>query len=132
MMDDDDGDEATVALDPGESPGDPNDVTLEDFIETDSFDAPATIPPAMPKQDSSEEGDVTLEAFMDTSMFEGGKVELTNEDKTMLPDQVPDDPREDANMGDTVILDTSALPDEKGDDDDDDDDVGSEDPTVMR
>jgi hypothetical protein len=105
---------------------DPNDFTLEQFIETDSFDAPETIPPAMPKTDARDDsGDVTLDAFMSTSMFEG--VELTNEDETVLPEFVPDEGHDldGVDAGDTVVIDRSK---DKKDEDDD----GSEDPTVVK
>ncbi|MFP6782510.1 MAG: FHA domain-containing protein [Gammaproteobacteria bacterium] len=103
---------------------DPNDLTLEEFMETDSFDAPATVPPAVPKASSAEEeGDVTLEAFMSTSVFEGGEVSLTNEDPTVSPFEVPDEPIAGMNPGDTVKLPRAPKFDKEDDDD-------SEDPTV--
>jgi len=111
---------------------DPYDHTLEQFIETDSFDAPETIPPAHPKPDDKEaSGDVTLDAFMSTSMFEN--VELTNEDATVLPDAVPDRPVDEDNpiVGDTVILPSSPLAQGNKDDEEDDDDE-SEDPTLLK
>lgn len=129
---DDFSDMETVAKGNLPQPDDPNDLTLEEFIETDSFDAPVTIPPAMPKDAQNDDaGDVTLEAFMSTSMFEGGKVELTNEDATVLPDAVPDDPKSagDVNVGDTVIIDPSKGEKKDGDDEED---GGSEDPTVVK
>ena len=106
---------------------DPNDLALDAFIQTDSFDAPATIPPTNPKAAASDDaGDVTLDAFMSTSMFE-----ITNEDETVLPEHVPDDPVApgDIPAGDTVVLPSSPL-NKKVDDDDDDDE--SEDPTVLK
>jgi hypothetical protein len=105
----------------------PNDRTLEEFMETDSFDAPATVPPAVPKTVSTEdEGDnVTLEAFMSTSVFDDGKVSLTNEDPTILPFEVPDEPNAGMDPGDTVKLPGAPKFDKKDDDD-------SEDPTVLR
>ena len=74
-------------------------------------------------------GDVTLDAFMSTSMFEGGKIELTNEDATVLPEHVPDDLKNkgEVNAGDTQIIDPSAAKD-----DDDEEDDGSEDPTELK
>ena len=139
--DDDDGDfgelETMARSDlpiPDTNADDPNDVTLDKFIETDSFDAPETVPPVHPKTVAGEEsGDVTLEAFMSTSMFESGKVELTNEDETVVPDAVPDRPGDDDNpiAGDTVVLPSSPLAKKKDDHDDDDDD-DSEDPTILR
>lgn len=124
----------------GKKTDDPNDVTLDKFIETDSFDAPETVPPVHPKTVAGDDaGDVTLDAFMSTSMFESGKVELTNEDETVVPDAVPDNPGDDDNpiAGDTVVLPNSPLAnskdeDDKDDDDDDDDDDNSEDPTILR
>jgi hypothetical protein len=109
---------------------DPNDLTLEQFLETDSFDAPPTIPPAMPRPASADEGDVTLEAFMSTSMFEGRTVKLTNEDATVLPFQVPDEPNAGMDPGETVKLPRRPKFDDEEEDDDDDDE--SEDPTILR
>jgi len=102
------------------------DPTMDAFVKTDSFDAPATIPPAMPPATGD---DVTLDAFISTSMFEAGKVKLTNEDATMLPEQVPDDPKNksDNNAGDTVIIDGRTPKD-----DDDAKGAHSEDPTVVK
>lgn len=117
----------------GKSTEDSNDVTLDKFIETDSFDAPETVPPVHPKTVAGDDtGDVTLDAFMSTSMFESGKVELTNEDETVVPDAVPDNPGDDDNpiAGDTVVLPSSPLANKNAEDDDDDDD--SEDPTILR
>lgn len=120
------GDLDTLARTNLREPDDPMDLTLDEFIETDSFDAPETIPPAHPNAAANKEGDdVSIDAFMSTSMFE-----TTNEDETVLPEQVPDDPKEGSDIpaGDTVVLPSSPLRN-KGDDDDDDD---SEDPTVLR
>ena len=99
---------------------------MDAFVKTDSFDAPATIPPAMPPATGD---DVTLDAFISTSMFEAGKVKLTNEDATMLPEQVPDDPKNksDNNAGDTVIIDGRTPKD-----DDDATGENSEDPTAVK
>lgn len=105
---------------------DPNDLTLEEFLETDSFDAPPTIPPGMPKPSSADEDDVTLEAFISTSLFEGGTVKLTNEDGTILPFQVPDEPNAGMDPGETVQLPRR----QKFDGDEGDGD--SEDPTILR
>ncbi|HJP35091.1 MAG TPA: hypothetical protein QF901_03810, partial [Gammaproteobacteria bacterium] len=127
---DDFGEMETVAGGNFPKPEDPNDMTLEKFIETDSFDAPETIPPAMPEAKKVDDpGDVTLDAFMSTSMFEGGKIELTNEDATVLPEHVPDDLKNkgEVNAGDTQIIDPSAAKD-----DDDEEDDGSEDPTELK
>lgn len=118
----------------GKSAEESNDVTLDKFIETDSFDAPETVPPVHPKTVAGDDaGDVTLDAFMSTSMFESGKVELTNEDETVVPDAVPDNPGDDDNpiAGDTVVLPSSPLAHKNAEDDDDDDD-DSEDPTILR
>ena len=123
---------------PDQKADDPNDVTLDQFIETDSFDAPETVPPVHPKTVAGDDpGDVTLDAFMSTSMFESGKVELTNEDETVVPDAVPDNPGDESNPigGDTVVLPGSPLAQNKAGDsaaDEDDDDDDSEDPTVLR
>ncbi len=104
----------------------PNDLTLEEFMETDSFDAPATVPPAVPTASSAEEeGDVTLEAFMNISEFEGGEVSLTNEDPTVLPFEVPDEPIAGMDPGDTVKLPRAPKFDKEDGDD-------YEDPTVVR
>jgi len=125
----------TVALNNPPGAGDATDDTDDKFIETDSFDAPATIPPAIPGSDDDKaSGDVTLEAFMSTSMFESGKVQLTNEDETVLPAHVPDKPRDSDDdspiAGDTVVLPGSPRARrEKAADDDADD---SEDPTVLK
>ena len=108
-------------------PDDPNDLTLDEFIQTDSFDAPETIPPAIPKTAASEDdADVSLDAFMSTSMFE-----ITNEDETVLPEHVLDDPKDagDPHPGDTVVLPSSPLNKKAADDDEDGE---SEDPTVLR
>ena len=91
----------------------------------DDFGEVETIPPAMPKTEEGDEpDDVTLEAFMSTSMFAGTKTELTNENETVLPEHMPDDPKDkgDVNAGDTVIIDKSAAKE----------DNGSEDPTVLK
>lgn len=142
--DDDDGfgETETVALSDLPGADDPNDLTLDKFIETDSFDAPETVPPVHPKtvagDDASDDaGDVTLDAFMSTSMFESGKVELTNEDETVVPDAVPDKPGDEDNpiAGDTVVLPNSPLANKEAGDkaaEDDDEDDDSEDPTILR
>ena len=107
---------------------DPNDLTLEEFMETDSFDAPATVPPAVPKVSlAEEEDDVTLEEFMSISVFEEGEVSLTNEDPTVLLFESPDEPIAGMDPGDTVKLPRAPKFDKEDDDDDD-----SEDPTVVR
>ena len=97
-------------------PDDPNDLTMEQFIETDSFDAPATIPPVDPRAVAEEEelDDITLDAFMSTSLF-AAKVEVTNEDMTVLPEQVPDNPNNEDDMfsSDTVVLPGSPAKDKK-------------------
>ncbi len=111
-------------------PDDPNDMTMEQFIETDSFEAPATIPPVDPRVIAGEEelDDVTLDAFMSTALF-AAKVEVTNEDMTVLPEQVPDNPNNEDDMfsSDTVVMPGSPAKDKKPDDDDE-----SEDPTVVK
>ncbi|MFT4564158.1 MAG: pSer/pThr/pTyr-binding forkhead associated (FHA) protein [Gammaproteobacteria bacterium] len=120
---DDFGEMETVAQGGTPKLDDPNDLTLEEFLETDSFDAPATIPPAMPGSASADEGgDVTLEAFMSTSLFEGG---LTNEDATVLPFEVPDEPNAGMDPGETVKLPSAPKFDGQ-------DGGGSEDPTILK
>jgi hypothetical protein len=120
---------------------------LEQFIETDSFDAPKTVPPAQRKK---EPDSVTLDAFMSTSMFEADKVKYTNEDVTVMPDAAAGAPSDDdifdvtgvhnrdaVDGGETVVIDPSAtddedetsLPDQKPGKEDDE---GSEDPTELK
>ena len=136
--DDDFGESETVARNMSE-PADPHDMTMDKFIQTDSFDAPATVPPVSPSEvvPDEDQDDVSLDSFMNTSMFEHG-VGLTNEDETVLPDQVPDKPADDDNPinRDTVVLPGSpvaARNEEAGTrDTDDDEDDDSEDPTILR
>ena len=107
----------------------PNGLILEEFTETDPVDASATIPPGDPKSVSEEEGDVTLESFISTSEFEfeleDGEATLTNEEETMLPDQVPDDAEANLMYEETVKLSNHEQFNKQNDDE-------SEDPTVLR
>ena len=99
---------------------DPNDVTLDEFIETETLKAPKT---EMPGSNST---DVTLDAFISTSMFDG-EAKLKPGDENAAPD--PAEPNDnDANIGDTMVIDRGTT-DTPGDDEDQD---GSEDPTEKR
>lgn len=111
----------TVARTDLPAPEDPNDLTLDKFLETDSFDAPETAPPVHPNVVVGEDaGDVTLDSFISTSKLVGASPALTNQDETVLPDQVPDDPHGGVNVGDTMVLgDESSTLDEDDEIDED-------------
>ena len=115
-----------VELSTGEAELDvPNDLILEEFTETDPLDASATIPSGDLKLVSEEEGDVTFESFTSTSEFEDGEATLTNEEETMLPDQVPDDADANLMYEETVKLSNREQFNKQNDDE-------SEDPAILR
>ena len=101
---------------------DPNDVTLDDFIETDTFKAPLT---QMPEESNAEPEDVSLEKFVETSAMDANEVS-----ETVIMDEPP-----------TPVEESKVSPDGDGPDaaeiDDDasaffDDEDNSEDPTDFK
>jgi Mg-chelatase subunit ChlD len=109
-------------------PEDPNDLTLDDFIETNAFQASPEASKATGALDGAT-GTVSLDRFVDS-----GKFDLAQADETMVLDEMPS-----ADFDETAVLPTSTndgkadeARNEETDDGSDFFDDGSEDPTEMR
>ncbi|MGR8948706.1 MAG: VWA domain-containing protein [Gammaproteobacteria bacterium] len=104
-------------------PEDPNDVTLDDFIETDTFRAPLTQSPA---GSSNGQESISLDKFVDTSAIDAVDVQ-----ETMVMDEAPDTDPGDPNIspkGDDQDV-ANRDDDASAFFDDDEDDSDSEAPT---
>ena len=100
----------------GTPPGDPNDTTLEEFLDTELFDTPRTERPVVPP-----DGDVTLEDFMSTAMLRADDIQSTSDDATALPGEVTGAP-----AGDDDLFDVTGADQDEPDDKDRIDDEGDE------
>ena len=103
---------------------DPNDVTLDDFIETDTFKAPLT---QRPEEADSAPEDVSLDKFVETAAMDSGQVS-----ETIIMEESPT-----GGFLETKVIsgDTDEGNSEELDDDASaffDDEDGSEDPTELK
>ena len=109
------------------TPEDPNDVTLDDFIETDTFKSPLTQAPAAEEPES-----VSLDKFVETSALDAASAQ-----ETMVMDNTEASDGDEGEFGETEVFPQNDG-ENAGEIDDDasaffgDDDTGSEDPTEAK